>query len=159
VADNAWSQSTCRGDVYWYGVPGAGSYLWTQRFGTYWVGGGVYAKFAAVGYECGGLGAPVKEYQWLSEFSAYGQWFQGGAIYYQGGWKVAWGDYGQTAGRLAGEVWPEAPDDAEVPPDAPSVMDAPAFTLNPEPELPVDDDPPAELDKGAQSEARDSGRR
>jgi hypothetical protein len=46
-------------------------------------------------------------------------WFQGGAIYYSGGqWRIAWGDYGQTAGRLA-EVNPEAPDDAEVPPDAP----------------------------------------
>ncbi len=122
MADNAWSQSTCRSDVFWYGVPGAGSYLWTARFGQYWVGGGLYQKYAALGYECGGLVAPVKEYQWLSEFSAYGMWFQGGAIYYSGGaWRVAWGDYGQTAGRLAeddAEVV-AAPADAEVPPGAP----------------------------------------
>ena len=130
MADNQWSQSGCRGDVWWYGVPGQGSYLWTARFGTYWVGGGVYQKFASVGYECGGLGAPVKDYQWLSEFGAYGQWFQGGAVYYSGGqWRIAWGDYGQTAGRLAGENT-EAPADAEVPPDPPYVRseEAPDIT-------------------------------
>jgi hypothetical protein len=128
VADNEWSQSGCRPEVWWYGIPGAGSYLWTQRFGTYWVGGGVYQKYASVGYECGGLIAPVKEYQWLGEFSAYGMWFQGGAIYYSGGqWRIAWGDYGQTAGRLT-ETNPQAPDDAETPHDAPSVMDAPDIT-------------------------------
>ncbi len=92
MGDNAWSWSTCNPAVQWYGVPGAGSYYWTQRYGQYWVGGGVYQRYASAGFECGGLGAPVKEYQWLSEFAAYGMWFQFGAIYYQGGsWKIAFG--------------------------------------------------------------------
>lgn len=121
MADNAWSQSGCRTDVWWYGVPGQGSYYWTARFGQYWVGGGVYQRFAAARYECGGLGAPVKEYQWLSEFGAYGMWFEFGAIYYSGGaWRVAYGNYGQTAGRLVEEPDPVIPADAEVPPDAPT---------------------------------------
>ncbi len=120
MADNAWSWSTCKPDVQWYGVPGQGSYLWTARFGTYWVGGGLYQKFAAVGYECGSLGPPVKEYQWLSEFSAWGMWFLGGAIYFKNGaWQVVYGDFGQTAGRLAPEPEPMIPDDAEAPPDPP----------------------------------------
>lgn len=119
MADNAWSQSGCRSDVWWYGIPGSGCYYWTARFGQYWVGGGVYQKYASLGFECGGLGAPVKEYQWLSEFSAFGMWFQGGAIYFSGGqWRVGWGDYGQTAGRLT-EANTEPPADAEVPPDPP----------------------------------------
>ncbi len=130
MANGSWSEG-CRPGVWWYGIPGQGSYYWTARYGTYWVGGGVYQKFATYaspGYECGALGAPVKEYQWLSEFGAYGQWFQGGAIYYSGGqWRIAWGDYGQAAGRLA-EAKSQAPDDAEVPSDAPSVMDAPDIT-------------------------------
>lgn len=126
MADNAWSQSTCRGDVWWYGVPGQGTHYWTARFGQYWVGGGVYQRYAAAGYECGNLGPPVKAYQWLSEFGAYGQWFEGGAIYYSGGqWRIALGDYGQTAGRLAEETEPVIPDDAEVPPDAPTGAPAP----------------------------------
>lgn len=118
MADYEWSQSGCRSDVWWYGVPGAGSYQWTQRWGQYWIGGGIYQKFAALGYECGGLGPPVKEYQWLSEFGAWGMWFEGGAIYYSNGWNVAWGNYGQTHGRMTAEQ-AEAPADAEYPPDPP----------------------------------------
>ena len=115
MADNSWSQSGCRSDVWWYGVPGQGSYLHTARFGTYWVGAGIYQRYAALGYECGWLGAPVKAYQWLSEFSAYGQWFEGGAIaYVSGGWRAYPGDWGQTAGRLAEPV---PPADAAKPPD------------------------------------------
>jgi hypothetical protein len=126
VADYGWSWSTCRPYIQWYGVPGSGSYQNTARFGTYWIGGGIYQKFAQVGYECGQLKAPVKEYQWLSEFAAYGMWFEGGAIYYKNGaWQVTYGDYGQTAGRLAEEPEPVIPDDAEVPPDAPVTPDDP----------------------------------
>lgn len=120
--DYHWSQSGCsppRPDVEWYGIPGSGSYLRTDRFGTYWVGGGVYQRFASEGYECGRLGPPVKEYQWLSEFSAWGQWFEFGAIYYRNGfWHVAIGNYGQTTGRIFGEGQP-VPEGTEVPPDAP----------------------------------------
>lgn len=120
MADNAWSTSTCRGDVMWWGVPGQGTYYWTARFGTYWVGGGVYQRYAAAGFECGALGPPVKPYQWLSEFGAYGQWFSGGAIYYSAGaWRVALGNYGQTAGRLA-QMDEPSPEWAETPPDAPT---------------------------------------
>lgn len=126
MGDYTWTWSTCRPDVQWYGVPGQGSHLWTARFGQYWVGGGVYQRFAAAGYECGGLGPPVKAYQWLSEFGAYGQWFEGGAIYYSGGqWRVAYGNFGQTAGRLAEDAT-EVPADAEIPPDMPSAPDPPA---------------------------------
>lgn len=100
VADNSWSESTCKAGIWWYGVPGQGCYYWTQRYGQYWVGGGVYQSYAAAGYECRQLGEPVKNYQWLSEFSAYGQWFLGGAIYYAGGtWHTVYGDWGQVAGR------------------------------------------------------------
>jgi hypothetical protein len=123
VADNGWSWSTCNPEVQWYGIPGSGSYYWTARFGTYWVGGGIYQRYAApdIRWECGPLGPPVKEYQWLSEFGAWGQWFEYGAIYYQNGaWRVAFGNWGQTAGRLAGEPEVTVPDDAEAPPDAPS---------------------------------------
>jgi hypothetical protein len=127
VADGSWSQSTCRADVWWWGVPGQGTHYWTQRFGQYWVGGGVYQRYAAAGYECGNLGPPVKVYQWLSEFGAYGQWFAGGAIYFSGGqWRIAFGDYGQTAGRLAdieANVVALPPAGAEMPPDPPD--DAP----------------------------------
>lgn len=129
MADNAWSQSTCRADVWWYGVPGSGCWYWTQRFGQYWVSGGVHQTYANNGWECGWLGAPVKSYQWLSEFSAYGQWFEGGAIYYaNGSWRVFQGDMGQTAGRDADVSTAEAPADAETPPksDLPVEVDAPA---------------------------------
>ncbi len=126
MGDRSWTWSTCNPQVQWYGIPGQGTYYWTARFGTYWVGGGVYQRYASANWECGSLGAPVKEYQWLSEFGAYGQWFEFGAIYYSGGaWRVAYGDYGQTAGRLAEEPEPVTPDDAEVPPDAPVAPDDP----------------------------------
>jgi hypothetical protein len=121
VADGAWSYSTCRPDVQWYGVPGQGSHLYTVRFGQYWVGGGVYQAFAAARWECGALGPPVKAYQWLTEFGAYGQWFEGGAIFYRSGrWQVVYGNYGQTAGRLTEAPEVEAPADAELPPDPPT---------------------------------------
>ncbi len=98
----------------WYGFPGQGCYYWTARFGVQWVGS-TWATFKAWGFECGALGPPVKDFEFLSEFGAAGQWFQFGAIYFKNGaWRVTIGDYGQTAGRLAdvGE-WPE---DAEMPP-------------------------------------------
>lgn len=126
MADNAWSQSTCNGDVWWWGVPGQGTHYWTARFGQYWVGGGVYQVYASVGWECGGLGPPVKPYEWLSEFNSYGQWFAGGAIYYSGGqWRIAWGDFGQTANRL---VRTTAPTSADAPPDAPANVPSPPLT-------------------------------
>ena len=128
MADYAWSQSECRGDVWWYGVPGEGCHYWTERFGQYWVGGGVYQIYVSERWECGALGPPVKPYQWLSEFGAYGQWFEGGAIFYSGSqWGVALGDYGQTANRLVADTGP--PDGASTPPDAPGEV--------PQPEAPV----------------------
>lgn len=100
MADGSWSQSTCRGDVWWWGVPGEGTHYWTQRFGQYWVGGGVYQTYAGANWECGGLGPPVKSYGWMTEFGAWGQWMEGGAIYFaSGAWRVRYGDFGQTAGR------------------------------------------------------------
>lgn len=117
MGDYAWTWSGCRPDAQWYGIPGSGSYLNTARFGTYWVGGGIYQKYAQNGYECGALGVPVKEYQWLSEFGAWGQWFEFGAIYYSGAWRVAYGNWGQTAGRLVEAPEPVIPDDAERPPE------------------------------------------
>ncbi len=126
MGDRFWSWSTCRPDVQWNGVPGQGCYYWTARFGQYWVGGGIYQRYAAAGFECGALGAPVKAYQWLSEFSAYGMWFEGGAIYYRNGaWQVSLGNYGQTAGRLTDDPV-EAPSDAETPPDMPSAPAPPS---------------------------------
>src|SRR5690242_3295523 len=97
MADGAWSYSTCRGDVQWYGVPGQGCWYYTQRFGMHFVGGIMYQVFKAYGYECGVFGPPVKDYQWLSEFSRNGIWFEGGAITDDG--YVHIGNYGQTAGR------------------------------------------------------------
>ncbi len=125
MGDYFWSNG-CRADVEYYGYPGIGSYYRTARFGTRWVGGGVYAKFAEGGrFECNVqpfLGAPVKDYGWISEAEngqgAPGQWFENGAIvYHHGAWHIMYGQYGQTAGRLTAE--PEPPLDAEVPPDAP----------------------------------------
>ncbi len=119
MADNAWSTSTCRPDVMWYGIPGAGCHYWSQRFGQYWVGGGLYQTYAAAGFECGNLGPPVKAYQWLSEFGAFGMWFENGAIYFSGGrWRVALGSFGQTANRLV-SVTELPPAKAEMPPDPP----------------------------------------
>lgn len=104
MADGAWSVSSCRPDVQWYGVPGAGSHVYTARYGQYWVGGGVYQKWKEWGYECGVLGPPVKAYGWIQEMNynrgCYGQWFENGAIgYHDRKWNVMAGNYGQTAGR------------------------------------------------------------
>lgn len=105
MADGYWSTG-CRSDVEYYGYPGSGSY-YRSRFGTYWVGGGVFQKFASLGYECyvsPFLGAPVKAYGWIQEMNygqgCYGQWFENGAIGYHGGaWRIMYGNYGQTGGR------------------------------------------------------------
>lgn len=84
----------------------------------------MYAKYASLGYECyvnPFLGAPVKDYGWVQEMNygrgCYGQWFENGAIgYHDGAWRVMYGQYGQTAGRLTAEPDPVIPDDAEMPP-------------------------------------------
>ncbi len=137
MADGAWSWSTCNASVQWYGVPGQGCHYWTARYGQHWVGGGIYQRYAAAGWECGGLGPPVKAYQWLSEFASYGQWFLGGAIYFSGGqWRTVYGNFGQTAGRLAGDT-ADSPTDAELPPDAPGAdqpPNAPAEHEGPSPD-------------------------
>lgn len=125
MGEGFWSYG-CRNDVEYKGYSGLGSY-YRSRYGTYWVGGGVYQKFASVGYECyvyPFLGAPVKDYGWVQEMNygrgCYGQWFENGAIgYHDGQWRIMYGNYGQTAGRLADEPEPVIPDDAEVPPDPP----------------------------------------
>lgn len=128
MANGSWSQGTCgRTDVWWYGFPGQGSYYWTARFGTYWVGP-TWGAFSAQGFECGALGAPVKDYEYLTEFGAPGQWFEHGALYYKNGaWHEALGDYGQTAGRITADPgdWPA---DAELPPGH-------ADTVPPEPKI------------------------
>lgn len=104
MADGAWSASGCRPDVWWWGIPGQGTWYWTARYGQYWVGGIVYQIFAAHGYECGGLGAPVKPYGFISEFGGgEGVWFEGGVIVYRydiRAWRTYGGNFGQTAGRL-----------------------------------------------------------
>lgn len=109
----------------WFGYPGWGAYYRTARYGTYGVSGGVYAKYASLGYECyvtPFLGAPVKDYGWIAEMNygkgCPGQWFENGAIgYHDGAWRVMYGNYGQTAGRLVAEPEPVIPDDAEMPPE------------------------------------------
>lgn len=71
-----------------------------MRFGQYWVSGGVHWKYSQVAYECGMLGVPVKAAGWLSEFNNTGQWFEGGAIVWNGNdWVVKVGNWGQTYGR------------------------------------------------------------
>lgn len=126
MSDNAWSQSGCRSDVWWYGVPGQGCWYWTARFGQHWVGSPL-GTYAAWQWECGALGAVVKDYEFLTEFAAAGQWFEGGAIYFKNGqWRVVIGNFGQTAGRLA-DVG-EFPADAEMPPVA---VEAPITPLPP----------------------------
>lgn len=100
MADGAWSQSGCRPDVWWYGVPGSGCWYWTARFGQYWVSGGVHWKYSHMSYECGALGVAVKSYGYISEFNTEGQWFEGGCIVWNGSnWVAYLGDWGQTAGR------------------------------------------------------------
>lgn len=122
----------CRNDVEWKGYSGVGSY-YRSRFGEYWVGGGVYQRYAATGrYECYGhpfLGAPVKAYGWIAEMNygrgCWGQWFENGAIgYHDGAWRIMYGNYGQRGGMsLASpqaQVRRSKPrPDAEVPPDPP----------------------------------------
>lgn len=101
-----------------YGVPGSGAYSWTARFGTVWVGS-TWGPYHQQGHECGGLGAPVKPYGYLSEFDAAGQWFVGGAIYWKYGyWHIVLGDWGQTAGRFAEDPDTPASRGAEEPPGA-----------------------------------------
>lgn len=87
----------------------------------------MYQRYAQpdMRWECGRLGPPVKVYQWLSEFAAWGQWFEGGAIFWRNGWEVALGNYGQTAGRLTESPLVVAPADAEVPPDMPPAPPSP----------------------------------
>lgn len=104
VGDGFWTQSGCKSDVWWYGVPGQGCWYWTQRFGQHFVGGGLYQKYASLNYECGLLGPPVKDAGWIQEMNygkgCNGQWFFNGAIgYHDGAWNVMFGDYGQLAGR------------------------------------------------------------
>jgi hypothetical protein len=100
VGERFWSTDPCRPDVYWYGISGQGCWYWTQRFGQYWVSGGIHQKYGQVLYQCGMLGTPVKTAGFLSEFNAQGQWFEGGAIYWNGReWVIFVGDKGQTYGR------------------------------------------------------------
>lgn len=103
MANGSWSASTCKPEVWWYGVPGQGSWYWTQRYGQYWVSQ-TWAKYRDWGFECGTLGPPVKDYGWIAEMNygkgCEGQWFLGGAIgWHDGRWNVMAGSYGQVAGR------------------------------------------------------------
>ena len=102
MGDRFWSVG-CRSDVEWYGYPGWGAY-YRSRFGTFGVSGGVYQRYASIGYECSPLGPPVKEYGWIAEMNygrgCWGQWFEGGAIgYHDGAWRIMYGRYGQSALR------------------------------------------------------------
>lgn len=131
MGEGFWSYG-CRNDVEYKGYSGLGSY-YRSRFGTHWVGGGIYQKFAEGGrFECYGhpfLGAPVKGYGWIAEMNygqgCYGQWFENGAVgYHDGAWRIMYGQYGQTGGmsfasikHLLGRRKPRA--SAEVPPDPP----------------------------------------
>lgn len=124
MGDGYWTQSTCRGDVWWWGVPGSGTWYWTARFGTQWVGGTVYQYYAAWGWECGQLGPPINPYGWVDQFGGgYGQWFENGCIVYAyGAWRVYVGQYGQLNGRLADEPEPAvAEPEAEQAPPPPEV--------------------------------------
>ena len=132
MGNGFWSNG-CRSDVEYYGYPGLGAY-YRSRFGTWWVGGGVFQKFASVGYECHVnpfLGAPVKAYGWIAEANygrgAYGQWFENGAVvYHDGAWRIMYGRYGQTGGLMSFasltfkvKARRKPQPDAEVPPDPP----------------------------------------
>ncbi len=132
--DGFWSTG-CRRDVEWYGFPGQGSYYRWNGGPMRWVGGGVWSKYRDMGFECGALGPPVKDYGWIGEMNygrgCFGQWFAGGAIgYHDGRWNVMLGYYGQMGirglvrhpvatlsfvARRQTSPYPEA----EVPPDAP----------------------------------------
>lgn len=133
VADYAWSRGTCQPqpdeEFWWYGLPGQGTWVWTARFGQYWVGGTIYQLWQAQGYECGGMGTAVKSassdfyLQWPG--GSDGQWFKGGAIVrINGTWQYRWGDYGQYAGRLVAEEPEPATEDGLMPPgDPPEITD------------------------------------
>jgi hypothetical protein len=101
-----WSQSACRGDTWWWGVVGSGTWYWTARFGTQWVGGTVYQLYAWQGYECGALGPPINPYGYIPDFGGgEGMWFENGCIifrYTTARWTTYYGQYGQLANRLAG---------------------------------------------------------
>jgi hypothetical protein len=132
MADYAWSQSVCRPDVLWYGIPGQGTWYYTERFGQHWVGGGIYQRYAQAGWECGNLGPPVKDYQYLSEFGAYGMWFQFGAIWFNGQyWSITIGDYGQNANRLSPDI--DGPEHVERPPEHDALV-ADAAKVGPAPD-------------------------
>jgi hypothetical protein len=133
VADYAWSRGTCQPqppEEYWYyGIPGSGTWGWTARFGTYWIGGAIFQLWAGQGYECGGLGPPVKaassdfHLQWPG--ADEGQWFKGGAVVrIYGQWQIRLGDYGQYAGRLVEEESPQAESEGVMPDgDPPELLD------------------------------------
>lgn len=136
MGEGFWSFG-CRNDVEFKSYKGLGSYL-RSRFGEWWVGGGVYQKFAAIGYECRVqpfIGAPVKAYGWIAEMNygkgCWGQWFENGAIgYHDGAWRVMYGDFGQRGGMtlasLKHKMRRRNPrPNAEIPPDAPGVPPAP----------------------------------
>lgn len=92
--DGEWSQSGCSGpyytsrpDVWWYGVPGQGSYymwLYHNNNAARWVGTGFYQKYAQQGHECGWLGAPDTDVYSAGALYPNGtytiQRFQGGHI-------------------------------------------------------------------------------
>ena len=129
MGDYFWSYG-CRNDVEYYGYPGWGA-RYRSRYGTYDVSGGVYNKFASIGYECyvnPFIGAPVKAYGWIAEMNygrgCWGQWFENGAIgYHDGQWNVMYGRYGQTGGIMglvaAVKARKSKPDQPQ-PPDAPT---------------------------------------
>lgn len=137
MGEGFWSNG-CRSDVEYKGFSGIGSY-YRSRFGEWWVGGGVYQKYASVGYECyvePFLGAPVKAYGWIAEMNygrgCWGQWFENGAIgYHDGAWRVMYGRYGQTGGLTIAAVFhklrrSKPRPDAEVPPGLPSEWHPPS---------------------------------
>lgn len=132
--DGFWSIG-CRPDVQWYGFPGQGSYYRWNNGPMRWVGGGVWSKYRDMGFECGPLGPPVKDYGWIAEMNygrgCFGQWFANGAIgYHDGRWNVMLGYYGQMGLRglmrhpvktLAGSLRRQSVPgpNAEIPPDGP----------------------------------------
>lgn len=100
MPDNQWTPSTCRPEVWIYGVPGEGAYAWTAARGSYWVTGGVYQAWRSQGFECGVLGWPIKAAGWVAEMNygrgCPGQWFSNGAVgYHDGAWRIMYGQYGQ----------------------------------------------------------------
>ncbi len=131
MAQGSWSTG-CRADVEYFGYPGLGAY-YRSRFGQHWVGGGVYQKFASVGFECyvnPFLGAPVKPFGWIAEMNygkgCQGQWFENGAIgYHDGAWRVMFGRYGQSALKVAlrhpVRRLRQHPSASVTPPDAPMI--------------------------------------